>query len=99
MIGKGNQSTLRKPVPMPLCPPENTHDLTKAQSRAAVVGSRLARSQFASRRSCDQPTQSRFVMVFLGPRANAELVLKFHVALHASHVALPIETLKISPLM
>jgi hypothetical protein len=26
---------------------------------------------------------------FLGPRANAELVPKFHVALHASHAALP----------
>jgi hypothetical protein len=25
--------------------------------------------------------------IFLGPRANAELVPKFHVALHASHAA------------
>jgi hypothetical protein len=33
-------------------------------------------------------------VVFLGPRANAELVPKFHIALHASHAALP---LKISP--
>jgi hypothetical protein len=31
-------------------------------------------------------------VVFLGPRANAELVLKFHVALHASHAALPVVT-------
>jgi hypothetical protein len=36
-------------------------------------------------------------MVFLGPKANAELVPKFHVALHASHAALPMVTLKISP--
>jgi hypothetical protein len=36
-------------------------------------------------------------VVFLGPRANAELVHKFHVALHASHAALPMITLKISP--
>jgi hypothetical protein len=36
-------------------------------------------------------------VVFLGPKANAELVLKFHVALHASHVALPMVTLQISP--
>jgi hypothetical protein len=36
-------------------------------------------------------------VVFLGPRANAELVPKFHVALHASHAALPMVTLKISP--
>jgi hypothetical protein len=34
---------------------------------------------------------------FLGPRANAELVPKFHVALHASHAALRMVTLKISP--
>jgi hypothetical protein len=43
----------------------------------------LARSQFASGRSCDRPTRLRFSVVFLGPRANAELVPKFHVALHA----------------
>jgi hypothetical protein len=36
-------------------------------------------------------------MVFLGHRANAELVPKFHVALHASHAALPMVTLKILP--
>jgi hypothetical protein len=54
----------------------------------------LARSQFASGRSCDRPTRSRFSVVFLGPRANAELVPKFHVALRASHSALPMITLK-----
>jgi hypothetical protein len=36
------------------------------------------------------PTRSRFSVVLLGPRANAELVPKFHVALHASHAALQI---------
>jgi hypothetical protein len=30
-----------------------------------------------------------FPLVFLVPTANAELVPKFHVALHASHAALP----------
>jgi hypothetical protein len=54
----------------------------------------LARSQFASGRSCDRPNS---IKVFLGTRANAELVPKFHVALHASHAALPMATLKISP--
>jgi hypothetical protein len=49
----------------------------------------LARSQFAFRRSFYRPIRSRFSVVFLGPRANAELVPKFHVALHASHAALP----------
>jgi hypothetical protein len=47
----------------------------------------LARSQFATLRSCDRPSRSRFPVVFLGPRANAELVPEFHVALHASHSA------------
>jgi hypothetical protein len=50
----------------------------------------LARSQFASGRSCNLPPRSRFSVVFLDPRANAELESKFHFALHASHVALPI---------
>jgi hypothetical protein len=36
-------------------------------------------------------------VVFLGPRVNAELVSKFQVALHASHAAFPMVTLKISP--
>jgi phosphoglycolate phosphatase-like HAD superfamily hydrolase len=36
-------------------------------------------------------------VVFLGPRANAELVPEFHVALHASHAALPMLALTISP--
>jgi hypothetical protein len=35
-------------------------------------------------------------MVFLGPRANAELVPNFHVALYVFHAALPMVTLKIS---
>jgi hypothetical protein len=38
----------------------------------------------------------RASVVFLGPRANAELVPKFHVALHASHAALPMVALEIS---
>jgi hypothetical protein len=52
----------------------------------------LTRSQFASGRFCNRPTRARFSVVFLGPRANDELVPKFHVALHASHAALPMVT-------
>jgi hypothetical protein len=33
--------------------------------------------------------RSRFSVVFLGPRANAESVPKFHVSLYASRAALP----------
>jgi hypothetical protein len=57
----------------------------------------LARSQYAFRRSCNRPTRSRFSVVFHGPRANAKLVSKFHVALHASHAALPMLTSKFRP--
>jgi hypothetical protein len=35
-------------------------------------------------------------VVFLGLIANAELVPKFHVALHVSHTALPMVILEIS---
>jgi hypothetical protein len=56
----------------------------------------LARSQFASERSCDRLTGSRISVLFLGPRTNIELVPKYHVALYACHAALPMVTLKIS---
>jgi hypothetical protein len=56
----------------------------------------LATSRFASGRSCDRTTRARYYVVFLHPKANAELVPKFCVALHASHAALLLITLKIS---
>jgi hypothetical protein len=43
-----------------------------------------------------RPTRSRFSVVFLGPRANAELVPKFDVALHASHAAFRMVAFEIS---
>jgi hypothetical protein len=67
---------------------------TNVRARGVKAGL-LVRSQFASGRSCDRPTRLRFSVVFLGPRANAELVPKFHVALHASHAALLMVTLKL----
>jgi hypothetical protein len=36
------------------------------------------------------------IKVLLGPRANAEVVPKFHVPLHASYAALPMVILEIS---
>jgi hypothetical protein len=76
----------------------NTTTQTGTNVRARGVNAGLlARSQFASGRSCHRPTRSRFSVVFLGLRANAELVHKFHVALHASHAAHPMVTLQISP--
>jgi hypothetical protein len=39
-IGKGNRSTLRKPAPGPLCPPQIPLDQTPDRTRAAAVESR-----------------------------------------------------------
>jgi hypothetical protein len=75
-----------------------TKEKHKSTDKAPGFNARLlARSQLASGRSCDRSTQSMLSMVFLGPRANVELVPKFHVALHASHAALPMVSLKILP--
>jgi hypothetical protein len=40
MLGRGNQSTRRKPAPVPLCLPQIPHDLTRARTRAAAMGTR-----------------------------------------------------------
>jgi hypothetical protein len=37
-IGRGNRSTRKKPTPVPPCPPQILHDLTRARTRAAAVG-------------------------------------------------------------
>jgi hypothetical protein len=37
--GKGNRSTRRKPVPVPLCPPQIPHDPTRVRIQATAVGS------------------------------------------------------------
>jgi hypothetical protein len=38
MIGRGNQSTRRKPAQVPLCPPQSTN-AARMRTRAAAVGS------------------------------------------------------------
>jgi hypothetical protein len=40
MGGRGNRSTLRKPAPMPLSPPQTSH-ASWMRTRAAEVGSQL----------------------------------------------------------
>jgi hypothetical protein len=56
-ISRGNRGTRRKPVPVPLCPPQIPQDLTWARSRAAAEGSRrltgwtVARPSFRSNSS------------------------------------------------
>jgi hypothetical protein len=39
-IGRGNRSARRKPAPVPLCPPQIPHNLTRAQTQVAAEGSR-----------------------------------------------------------
>jgi hypothetical protein len=39
-VSRGNRSTQKKPDPVPRCPPQVPHDLTRARTRAAAVGSR-----------------------------------------------------------
>jgi hypothetical protein len=38
-IGKENRSTRRKPAPVPHCPPQISHKLTWARTRAPAIGS------------------------------------------------------------
>jgi hypothetical protein len=40
-ICRGNRSTRRKASPVPLCPPQISHDLTRARTLPAAMGSRL----------------------------------------------------------
>jgi hypothetical protein len=42
----GNRSTRRKPAPVPLCPPQITHDLTRSQTRAAWAVARPSEERF-----------------------------------------------------
>jgi hypothetical protein len=62
-----------------------------------VKAVRLVRSQFASGRTYDRPTRSSISVIFLGAKAHSDLVLKFHVIVHGSCAALPMETLNILP--
>jgi hypothetical protein len=39
-ICRASRSTQRKPAPLPRCPTQIPHDLTRARTRAAAVGSR-----------------------------------------------------------
>jgi hypothetical protein len=49
-IGRGNQSTQRKPAPAPLCPPQIPLDQTQDQTQAAAVGSQQLTARAMARR-------------------------------------------------
>jgi hypothetical protein len=46
--GRGNRSTLRKPVSVPLYPSPMSHGLTRARTRAAAVGMSYGMARFFS---------------------------------------------------
>jgi hypothetical protein len=57
-IGRGNRSSRRKPAPAPLCPPQIPLEQTRAQTRAAAVGSqRLTSWAMARPPVCALPIQ------------------------------------------
>jgi hypothetical protein len=49
MIGKGNRSTERKPVPLPLCPRLISHDLNWDRTQTVAVGSRYLTARAMAR--------------------------------------------------
>jgi hypothetical protein len=49
-IGRGNQSTRRKPTPVPLCPPQTPH-AAQMRTRAAAVGSQRLTARATARPS------------------------------------------------
>jgi hypothetical protein len=62
MIGKGIQSTQRRPAPVPLCPPQIPHDLTQAalvgRSYVSFIqlspnGEKMCSQEFLTRRMCE----------------------------------------------
>jgi hypothetical protein len=46
-IVRGNRSSRRKPAPVLLCPPQISHDLNRARTRAAAVGAGTNRLSYA----------------------------------------------------
>jgi hypothetical protein len=56
----------------------------------------LARSHYASRRSCDRPNWWGLSVYILGPRANSEFVPRFYIS--HSLIDLPIQTSKFCPI-
>jgi hypothetical protein len=58
-MDKGNRSTRRKPAPAPLCPPQIPHDLTRAWTLAAAVGSRRITAWAMARPTAELPHKSK----------------------------------------
>jgi hypothetical protein len=52
-IGRRNRSTRRKPAPVPLCPPQIPHNLTRIGTPAAAVGETSRFPHFVHNRLTD----------------------------------------------
>jgi hypothetical protein len=61
MIGRGNQSTRRKPAPVPLCPPQ-TPRAARTRTRAAVVGSQRLTAAYTHRTTQKQNKRTQTSM-------------------------------------
>jgi hypothetical protein len=64
-LGRGNRSTRRKPAPAPLCP-QIPHDQTRAQTRAAAVGSQRLTAWAMARPHKRHVTQGPKYVIFDG---------------------------------
>jgi hypothetical protein len=60
-IGRGNWSTRRKLAPVPLCPPQISHDSLWTRTRASTVGSRRLNA-WAMARPCRTITKRRIIL-------------------------------------
>jgi hypothetical protein len=58
--GRGNRSTRRQPVPVPLCLPQIPHDLTWDRIRASAVGSRRLTTWAMARSALYNNSQKSF---------------------------------------
>jgi hypothetical protein len=94
-IGRGSLSTRRKSAPMPLWPPQITHDLTWDRTRAATVGSRRLTAWAMARPLCS-PTfplavWPRRTLTSFTTDAHCSLLFSFCIRLVAVSVwALPL---------
>jgi hypothetical protein len=62
MIGRGNRSTRRKPVLMPLCPPQIPL-IVRTRTRAAAVGSQRLTAR-ATARPASQALRTKHIFMF-----------------------------------
>jgi hypothetical protein len=105
-IGRGNRNTRRKPAPVPLCPPQIPHDLTRHRTRVAAATNRLSYGTDVPDPWLDvkayqeDPETGHLDTDFLFPPVLKQILKWFtspKLLLHAFHNALPINFIKMKP--